>query len=84
MFKPQDINLKELKFTKFESPYTWTTGDDVKEFLADKLNKFEREIDEANFFDYFLDASANPILAKRIITREFKPFLKQLIKKVFG
>ena len=43
MIKPQDIDLKELRFIRFKIPYTGTTGYNVKQFLVDKLNKIEKK-----------------------------------------
>ena len=46
MIKTQDIDLKELKFYSFEGIHkTWTTKEKVRQFLADKMNRIEKEID---------------------------------------
>ena len=78
MINPQDINLKELKVNSASyNPYNKLKfdiiGEDaVKQFLSDKLNRIENEIDKLrNYRDGKIVIITTTTKIKQIIRREF-------------
>ena len=83
MIKPQDIDLKELRFIRFKIPYTGTTGYNVKQFLADKLNRIEKEIDESKERLCFCYSENKDKEDEECVSCSLIRMLKPIIRKEF-
>ena len=91
MINPQDINLKELKVNSASyNPYNKLKfdimGEDaVKQFLSDKLNRIENEIDKLrNYRDGKIVIITTTTKIKQIIRREFTLKWKAMRKDEVG